>query len=446
MVDINIKKTCMRVLISALLVVFAACSGSKFYELNLMPAPEVYDEDTINPFTDLTPIEKVPYTGILYATDREPAGKNNKDHFYTNDRGHVLRLGLGHLSIGENTLSWEEARQISLLKNRAGKYPLKITGVEEFGTLDKSDNIIFDPERLSEDPLQPGIDFSSLINKKLSISKNKDIYIYVHGYKVVFVNPLLVASELWHFLGYDGVFIAYAWPSTPSKWAYASDIETATYSSRHLRLLIEYLADKTEVERIHIVGYSAGTRVVINALARLALARVSSDNILCRRPLPVGHVILVGSDFDSDIFSGYINDGLLGLVQSLNVYVSEKDKALGFSKWFFRQQRLGQVIVGQEVRPWVMDFLRETDNLNIIDVTKAEKATSGNGHAYFRKSPWVSSDILMTLMYGLSPKERGLVSWEGLPIWMFPDDYIKQLRAKLVEVLPGYSTEEDEKF
>ena len=37
----------------------------------------------------------------------------------------------------------------------------------------------------------------------------------------------------------------------------------------------------------------------------------------------------------------------------------------------------------------------------------AEDADARSGHSYFRESPWVSSDILMTLLYDLDPPERG---------------------------------------
>ena len=57
----------------------------------------------------------------------------------------------------------------------------------------------------------------------------------------------------------------------------------------------------------------------------------------------------------------------------------------------------------------------------------------GNGHAYFRSSPSVSSDILMTLMYDLDPSERGLERVEGLPTWEFPLDY----RERLLKALNG---------
>ena len=67
----------------------------------------------------------------------------------------------------------------------------------------------------------------------------------------------------------------------------------------------------------------------------------------------------------------------------------------------------------------------------------AEASDAGNGHAYFRKSPWASSDVLMTLATDLGPEERGLVR-EDSPIWIFPPDYLERLRAALGRVVPGY--------
>ena len=49
------------------------------------------------------------------------------------------------------------------------------------------------------------------------------------------------------------------------------------------------------------------------------------------------------------------------------------------------------------LKPHVQEYLRRNDSLILIDVTNAEAASAGNGHAYFRKSPWVSSDILISL-------------------------------------------------
>ena len=81
----------------------------------------------------------------------------------------------------------------------------------------------------------------------------------------------------------------------------------------------------------------------------------------------------------------------------------------------------------------VIKLLWQTDDLVLIDVTDVEKSAAGNGHAYFRNSPWVSSDILSTLIYDLTPAERGLYNSQEWPIWQFPSDYISKLTDKLVE-------------
>jgi esterase/lipase superfamily enzyme len=418
----------------SLIVGLTACATNKLNEINLMPAPDVYEKGAVDPFTDTNPIEKIPYKGILYATDRSPAGAD--EHFYKNKRGNLLRLGFAKIQSGKEDITWEEARRISLLKNRADKYPLKVTEVEEIGILDRSITVFTPPDLISKEINEPARRFAELVNEKLKQSRRKDIYIYVHGYKVVFENPLLVATELWHFLGYDGVFIAYAWPSTPKTLAYVSDAETAALSSHFLQIFLQYLAEETDAENIHIVGYSAGTRLVISALAKLAMVHADQDKASIRRKLKIGHVILTASDFDRQLFGIHLVKGLLKVPKTLTVYVSESDSALGFSRWLFNRERLGQMWKDRTLPDTAASYLRKRQELIFIDVTDAESATTGNGHAYFRKSPWTSSDILMTLMHDLRPNERGLIQSEDIPIWTFPPDYIQRLRAALLKVLP----------
>jgi hypothetical protein len=91
---------------------------------------------------------------------------------------------------------------------------------------------------------------------------------------------------------------------------------------------------------------------------------------------------------------------------------------------------------GRQIHPATVDFLRQAENLHIINVTEAEGAATGNGHAYFRKSPWASSDILVSLLYNLKPAERGLEKDAELPIWTFPPDYIQKLQTVLMSANP----------
>jgi esterase/lipase superfamily enzyme len=425
------RKSFFYILAVLFLFSLTACGGKKLNEIFLMPAPDVYDAGAIDPFTDFDPITTIPYEGMLYATDRKPAEEGDEKNTYLNERGFLLRLGVGKIMLGDNTMTWEEAREISLLKNRSDKYPLKITGVEEIGILAESySNFI--PPKVS-DIEQPGKIFAAKINEKLATSKRKDIYIYVHGYKVVFENPLLVATELWHFLGYDGVFIAYSWPSTPKTLAYFSDLETTSLSAYNLRILLEYLARDTDAENIHIIGYSAGTRLVINALNQLALIYGDEDKETFKKYLRIGHVILTGSDFDRQLFGAYIDEGILKVSKDFTVYLSEMDKALSLSK----RDRLGQMWHDGKMTKFIADWLWNTDEITFIDVADAEKSSTGNGHAYFRQSPWVSSDILSTLMYDLTPEERTLTRTREWPIWKFPPDYIETLAARLAKENPA---------
>ena len=422
--------------LAAVFLLTAACAPNKPYQIDLMPAPEVYASGTVDPFRDIENIvgKKVPYRGILYATDRRPS--KMKGVFYENQRGFLLRLGVADIIAGKKDLDWEEARRISLLKNRTDNYPLKLSAVEEFGILDRSVSELIDPADLPSDPREPAKAFAALINSKLAISRRKEILIYVHGYKVVFDNPILVTTELWHFLGYDGVAIAFAWPSTPSTWAYMSDLETAALSAHSLRILIEYLVEETQVERINIIGYSAGSRVVIDALDQLSLIYRSAGVAALKHDLPIGQVILVGSDYDRDLFAAALLDGLLNLPERLTIYLSETDRALGISQWVFGRNRLGQMWQERPLKPHVDKYLRKSESLVLIDVTGAEAATAGNGHAYFRNSPWVSSDIFVSLLYDLEPDKRGLVRRPHMPIWSFPENYNERLDMLLREYRP----------
>ena len=415
-----------------LVVVLSACAGNGLYKLDLMPAPDIYHEGSVNPFSDTNPMDKLPYRGMLYATDRAPVTEDSEELYYANRRGHLLRTGIAHMQLGDKKMSWEEARRISLLKNRTDKYPLQVTRIEELGLVQTSVMRDFmDPASLPKDIDRGGRELVRLANERLATSKRKHIYLYVHGYKVNFDNPILVAAELWHFLGYEGVFISYAWPATPKLTAYTKDIETAAYSARYLRKLIEYLATHTDATDIHIIGYSAGTRVVLNSLSQLALQNSHLSRARIARKLRLGHVVLVGSDFDRSTFAGFIDDGLLRLSRHVSVYMSPHDKALGMSKWMFDRGRLGQLFTDGELEPVVKRFMRQHPQIAFISVSNAEGADSGNGHAYFRQSPWASSDILMTLMYDLPPEKRGLVRSDSNPIWTFPDDYLPRLRQAL---------------
>lgn len=403
---------------------------------DLMPAPEAFDDGAINPLPDSSPIRDLPYGGVLYATDRSPATPDCGEPYYPSTRGQVVRLGVARIEVGDTTMSWEEARRISMLKNRPRNYPLKVTGIMEFGILESTRNALFDRGPPGDDPGAPGRRFASAINNKLATSRRKDVYIYVHGFKVVFENPALVAAELWHFLGYEGVFVAYAWPSTPKSLAYFGDADTAAGMARNLRELIRFIETDTDVERIHLIGYSAGTRLVTRVLEQMALINRNPPADGPRYGEKLGNVMLIGSDVDRGIFGAMVADGVLEVAEHMTVYVSSIDNALDLSRKLTGHVRVGAMFRREEMTPHLLNYFAEReDRLSRVNVSHASNSAAGNGHEYFRASPWVSSDILMTLAYRMTPAERGLVLDPETGVWEFSKDYVARLRKALAEKL-----------
>lgn len=88
------KIRCCQMLLLAFLSIWflSVCASTPVDQLVLMPAPDVFEYGDWDPFTDHDPIKNIPYGGILYATDREPAQEPGR--YYRDARGHVLRLGV----------------------------------------------------------------------------------------------------------------------------------------------------------------------------------------------------------------------------------------------------------------------------------------------------------------------------------------------------------------
>lgn len=422
-------RICVTPLAAIAIIIIAGCAAGSIYQIPLMPAPEVLEEGSVDPFGDRSRVSTGEDPEIPYATLRLPATPGDGHRFYSDRRAGVLRVGVSRVELGRSDITWDQARQISLLKNQTDKYPIQVAEKREFGALEVSRHPFLD----EEDARLPTADreFAEWINARLTGTRHKDIFIYVHGYRVGFQNPLLVAAELWHFMGYEGVFIPFAWPSHRGRLAYFGDTESARYSSLFLRDFLEYLAKETDAERINILGYSAGTRLVALALYQIALLHRGQPPEQTRAETRLGDVILVGSDVDRGIFGVYLEDGLLHTMERLTLYESDTDKALGLSWRVFGSERVGQLVA---LKPAAREYLLRTDRLALISVRDAPDSSHGNGHSYFRDSPWVSSDVLSTLLHHLPPDHRGLVQDSSSGIWEFPGDYLARLGATLRKI------------
>lgn len=413
----------MRVVIAmALTLAAAGCGEGSYNEISLMPPPVIYEQGALDPFAGQSAAEVETHTRLFYATDRRIAGPEDKQPLYANDRGVALRVGTVDVAMDPPAEDWNDLRQITFGGENAGR-SLRVTGAQEIGPLpfsagDGRGEAI--PAAVSSEASRG---FKRAINRQLALSGNRDAFIYVHGYNVDFEYPTLVAKELQHYLGYQGAFISYNWPATPNRFAYLRDLETANATRRNLRELVEYLSDETDARRIHLIGYSAGSRLVFEVAYQIALQNQERSTPRAR----LGQVILIGSDLDRLYFGQALEDGLLEGMDRLSIYMSSSDAALNVSKILFGRHRLGQ-IAGEDGIPERLEAeLSQEQRLALIDASDAPGADLGNGHWYFRSSPWASSDIFLTLLSGADPAARGLVREEGKALWQFPADYPARL-------------------
>jgi esterase/lipase superfamily enzyme len=407
-----------------LLVLAAGCSVNDVYRIDLMSIPAGVEQPGSSQARSQE-VSSFPNEGILFATDREPAGPEDTDRYYSGERGSALRVGLARTEYVGKPMSDTELREIAYEDRGKSNFPIAVTDLEEFGFLEGAlpYGFLTDPDDLGRvDPADERL--AELINRRLEVSQSKDVFIYVHGYRLVFENPVIVSAQFWHFMNYDGIFMSFAWPSTPKRLAYFKDVETAEISAHNFRLLLQFITDHTNARRVHIIGYSAGTRVVLGALHQLALLQTGSPQ--SKAGERIGQVALVGSDYDPQRWAAAVADGLLQVPDALTIYVSPNDQALGLSRLVFGQERLGQV-QNEAVPETISNWLISHRKLFFVDVSAAAGFDFGDGHSYFQSSPWISGDMLAILRHGLNPAERGLVREPGDLSWSFPSDYEQRL-------------------
>ena len=406
----------------------------------LMPTPVGFDKSGGDPFLNTPPSMQSTSLSVLVAADRKPAvhdatrgdppSKSGVD-FFTNDRDTSMQFGRATVEFAAHEPGWDYLVQESRTEARRSDPLLKMTGYEPFGSvwvgippLDET------PPEEEEAAITA---FTEAVNAGLSVSRSKDIYIFIHGFNTSFVDNMTLGAEMFHYLGRDGVFINYGWPSQDSVFDYSADKSTASASTRPFRLLLTRLAKRSNVEHIHILAHSAGAPIAVEALRQLRLMHFSEPTAATRSRYKIGRLVLVAPDMDLGDFGNAVADGATAVPERTTIYISSHDKALDISAWIGGFARLGQPM--SVLTPKNIAFLGAQEGVDIVDVFLAERMFgSWLGHSYFHDDPWVSTDVLLTLNYGLLPDARGLVRDPKESVFTFPADYLAKAAAAALRV------------
>lgn len=397
----------------------------------MMPTPVMYQGGRINVFELVPENLRSNELDVLYVTERSASGHSDKRK-YGNGMGKELRFGEATIQFGDDNMTWPQLVDASLAQNRKQSIGLKLLRAKEMG--------IFPKDAKFDDPSAPlPLDekaFADEINNQLANVVQPEVSIYVHGFKIDFQEGVAVGAELKHFLGRRQVVITYAWPCRQGLIDYPADVGRAEASAPNLARLIEFVATHTKAQHINVLGYSAGGTLVVDGFQALRERHKDLDDAAVRERFRVGNIVLAAADVDLKTFVKEQLESMTDVAQFVEITVSKNDGALSMAQKMHRVSRLGRPNIKELSREQIDQLARET-KLYAVDVTdvKGPQNEGGGmaGHGYWYANPWVSSDILTTLIWQLPPDRRGLTRVPGKYVWTFPKDYPDRVHTFVTE-------------
>ena len=403
--------------LSILLLGLAACQSTTY----LMPTPEALTSGVRDPFSIDPTKDQTNRLTVPYATNRLPIGPESQRTYLTLfDQD--LRLGFSQVRLGDEGVDWDELHRISRTSERSVSIPLVLETATELAVVERGDPPLL-PARAEA--------FFAAINEDLAQSLDKDLTIYVHGANSNFYRANAHAAQYRHFTGRNSVVLTYAWPSAESLLRYAVDVNNARRSVPVFARLLELLAAHTDARRIDILAYSAGAQILSPALTALSAKYANERRSRLKRRLRLGEVYFAAPDVD---FKQFIADlaGYVGIPDHVTVAVNPNDSVLAMAADHHGVSRAGrpdpEELTAEETR-WLRKASRDRPR-DLIWSTSDEIPGRGRGsHSFWYSHPWVSTDVLIQLLFNARPAERGLGVYEEegtVRVWYFPPDYPQQ--------------------
>lgn len=400
----------------------------------LMPTPQGLISGQHDPFDPTDPAAKGNQVAVAYATNRLPLGVHG-DRSYLTLFDDTIRLGTAHLQIGPEDLPANALHQQSTGAKRDTPLALKLVRASEKALL---------PAASSADTLTPDLRaFFDEVNTALAQSASKHLLVYLHGANNNFYRSMSQAAQFHHFTGRKVVMLAFSWPSAESLLRYAVDVNNARKTVPVLVQLLDLLAAHTDAKKIDLLAYSAGAQLLSPALAQLRQDNARVDAATLRARLRLGEIYFAAPDVD---FRGFLNDlgNYIDLVDNVTLAINPGDFVLGLSAFEHGTSRAGRPDPN-ELTPEERDLVSRKTRVLPFDVLWVDPETipalSGGSHDFWYRHPWVSTDVLLQLLFRARPAERGLAQTpdSDARIWYFPADYAEHIDA----VIQGLSTRRD---
>lgn len=417
-------KTCSTFRAAALALLLAALLSGCESPVRLMPTPVSFRSGDADPFAQagskLVGTTDVP---VFYATNRG-AVIEKPEPIHTVLPSERLRMGVAHVRIGDETLTWEALHRLSTSDDPDERPIVQLELLEPLASIGPGDRVADLPDAKA---------FFALVNKALAASTSQDLLVYVHGSNNTMPRAAAQAAQLRHFTGRRMVVLAFLWPSAGSILKYFTDVTNAQASIEPFVRLIELLAAHTHAKGIDVLAYSAGAQIVSPALALLGTARAGETTEQLRQRLRLTQIYFAAPDIDTRRFVQELGQ-YVKLVDRVSIAANMNDSALRFANLVHRASRAGRPDPS-ELDAAQTGFLVEASRRLGFDLIRVDPydipKLPETSHAFWYEDPWVSSDLLGLMLLNAEPQRRGLASQStdgGVRYWSFPPDFDVRVR------------------
>lgn len=319
---------------------------------------------------------------VFYGTDRKRTGNADFNSYYGKDRG-ALELGTCTVNIPAN--------------KKFGDVPRPKWWKLRFKENPDKDVMILKLEPQSEAA------FYGQLSQKIAASKEKDAFVFIHGYNVEFAEAAWRAGQMAYDLGFDGAPIMYSWPSHGTVKGYTGDEDNVRWTVPNFTNFIKGII-ASGVQRLHIISHSMGNRALADMLKELKTLHPENPHLF-------NQIILAAPDIDSEIFIRDVAPVLSKTCKRATLYASSKDKALKAS----RALHNNILRAGQSGEAMVI-----VEGIDTVDASGVD--TDLLGHGYFAATAPLINDIFQLIKSGASPEDRNLKknTLNNKTFWKFP--------------------------
>lgn len=324
---------------------------------------------------------------VFYGTDRRLRERRRRVEFLgEHERGGVLNYGVATVTIPPN---------------------------HEVGAMERPNWLTLD---FFEDPrrhitvksieLREEAAFYAELRSVVQASREKDAFVFVHGFNTTFNDAAMRTAQLHYDLGFAGAPIFYSWPSRGSAGplAYTQDANAADRTVSRLESFLTDIRRRTGANKIHLIAHSMGNRVLVKALEEV------SENLARRQERsPFNQIILSAPDIDRDQFIDLARQ-IRGSGARITLYASQNDRALTVSREINGFPRAGDTAEGILV----------VEGVDSIDASATRTELFDIGHDYFASDASIIDDMRSLFRTNVSPSDRGLIERADPTHWVLP--------------------------